>query len=171
MKAKEKSHRNIYGEDIPLSGLDADERKLLKSIQAKYDAGADWNDFDNFWEPKVMSLYAARGLSRPAMRQAAPYRIAQDLSSRIAIASGYARMPNYRDELLDLILKRFRTRREFCQVTGISEDMLSHVLANRKQFAIDTLEEALDKIGYRLKIVPKPDREAQSPAPVDSRSA
>ena len=38
--------------------------------------------------------------------------------------------------------------------TGISEDLLSHVLAGRKDFAIETLANALERIGYRLQIVP-----------------
>jgi hypothetical protein len=34
--------------------------------------------------------------------------------------------------------------------------MLSHVLARRKHLAIDTLESALGKIGYTLRIMPAP---------------
>jgi len=63
-------------------------------------------------------------------------------------------MGDYRDELELLIVTRFRTRREFCAATGLSEDMLSHVLARRKHMAIDTLTEALARTGFRLTIVP-----------------
>ena len=38
--------------------------------------------------------------------------------------------------------------------TGLTEDMLSHVLAGRKHLAIETLSEALQKIGFSLRIVP-----------------
>lgn len=33
--------------------------------------------------------------------------------------------------------------------------MLSHVLAKRKHLAVDTLADALAKIGYMLRIVPR----------------
>lgn len=91
---------------------------------------------------------------RKQSRQTAVYRIAQDLGSRIAIQAGFARMPDYRDELDELIRSRFKTRREFCRATGLSEDMVSHVLARRKHLAVDTSQEALSKIGYSLRIVP-----------------
>lgn len=55
-----------------------------------------------------------------------------------------------------MIRTHFHTRREFCEATGISEDMLSHVLAGRKHLAIDTLSQALARIGYRLQITPRP---------------
>jgi hypothetical protein len=50
----------------------------------------------------------------------------------------------------------FSSRRAFCEATGLSEDMLSHVLAGRKDFALDTLTEALAKIGYGLPFLPAP---------------
>jgi hypothetical protein len=34
--------------------------------------------------------------------------------------------------------------------------MLSHVLAGRKDFSMQSLVQALDKIGYALRILPKP---------------
>ena len=56
-----------------------------------------------------------------------------------------------------LILKNFPTRKAFCDATGLSEDMLSHVLARRKHLAVDTLTNALEKIGYTIHITPLPD--------------
>ena len=72
----------------------------------------------------------------------------------MAVEAGLARVPDYRDELDALIRSRFQTRREFCQATGLTEDMLSHVLSGRKHLAIETLSEALQKIGFSLRIVP-----------------
>jgi hypothetical protein len=72
----------------------------------------------------------------------------------LGIAQGKTRLSDYRDELEHLILTRFKTRRQFCQATGLSEDMLSHVLARRKHLAIDTLNAALERIGYTLHISP-----------------
>ena len=39
------------------------------------------------------------------------------------------------------------------KATGLSEDMLSHVLAGRKDLSIGTLTKALDRIGYAIKFV------------------
>ncbi len=36
---------------------------------------------------------------------------------------------DYREKLDALIRDNYGSRREFCELTGISEDMLSHVLA------------------------------------------
>ena len=72
----------------------------------------------------------------------------------MAVEAGIARVPDYRDELNELIRSRFQTRRQFCQATGLTEDMLSHVLVGRKHLAIDTLADALSRIGFSLRIVP-----------------
>ena len=44
-----------------------------------------------------------------------------------------------------------------CEATGLSEDMLSHVLAGRKDLSLAKLTGALGRIGYRLRIVPLPE--------------
>jgi hypothetical protein len=85
-----------------------------------------------------------------------PWRVAQDLSGRIAVAAGLARVGDYRDELEDLIRERFPSRRAFCEAAGLAEDMLSHVLAGRKDLSLAKLEGALKQIGCRLRIVPAP---------------
>lgn len=90
------------------------------------------------------------------MIQSPLWRIVQDIGARLHIESGLARAPDYRDELEQIIRERFSTRRAFCEATGLSEDMLRHVLARRKHLAIDTLTDALGKIGYSLRIVPSP---------------
>ena len=66
--------------------------------------------------------------------------------------------PDYRDELEALIREHFPSRRAFCQATGLSEDMLSHVLAGRKDLSLEALTRALGRIGYRLHITPMPER-------------
>lgn len=156
------TYQDLHEQDIALDGLTAAECSLVDRLQARAKSESDWNEFDNFWTAEVANFYRSEGLSRPEMRQTVPYRIGADLSSRLAIAAGLARMPDYRDELDDLIRSRFRTRRAFCQATGLSEDMLSHVMAKRKQLAIDTLATALAKVGYGLKIVPLSRTEADT---------
>ncbi|HZT83774.1 MAG TPA: hypothetical protein VFA26_26320 [Gemmataceae bacterium] len=152
-----KAHLDLKGQPISLEGLDAEELQLVKDLAEHAEAHPDWNEFSNFWMARVGGFYAARGLSRQATQQTAAYRIGSDLASRLAIRAGLARPPDYRDELENLIHTRFRTRREFCEATGISEDMLSHVLAKRKHLAINTLVEALERIGYTLHIAPMAD--------------
>lgn len=62
--------------------------------------------------------------------------------------------PYYRDSLGTIIRSDYPTQKAFCDATGLTEDLVSHVLARRKHLAIDTLSEALRRIGYRLAIVP-----------------
>ena len=145
---------DLKGRTISLSDLDRQERALVKDLIRKFEAGMGWNEFDNYWFAKVGRLYDGRGVSRGESRRKPVFRIARDLGSRIGIKSGYVRMPDYRDELAVMIQRRFESRREFCKATGISEDMLSHVLARRKHLSIETLTDALAKIGYTLQIMP-----------------
>jgi len=148
------TYRDLRGREIDLSGLDDEERQLADEIQRRAAEAPAWNDFDNEWVGRVGEFYQSRGLTRREITRTAVWRIAQDLSGRLAIEQGHARAPDYRDELEDLIRERFRNRREFCRATGISEDMLSHVLARRKHIAINTLNDALARVGYTLRIEP-----------------
>ena len=145
---------DISGQEICLRCLDQEERKLLGRLRRRDVIHPDWIDFGNFWTKRVAEFYDARGLPRKVSLKTAVYRIAQDLSARLAVETGMARLPDYRDELEELVRTEFRTRRAFCKATGISEDMLSHVLAGRKDMSIRTLSEALNRIGYVLHIMP-----------------
>ena len=149
------SYVDLKGQVISLAGLDAEEHDLLATIIRKAESKPGWDEFTNEWRAAVASFYDARGVSRQESRRRAVYRVAQDLAGRMAIAEGKARAPDYRDELDRLIRERFPTRRAFCEATGLSEDMLSHVLARRKHLAIDTLAEALDRIGVDVRLVPR----------------
>src|SRR5262245_56330717 len=146
---------DLKGTEFLLSDLDAEQRKLVEELQARYNKGPDWNEFENYWTSAVAAFFDARGLSRRESRQTAVYRIAQDLGNRLAIAAGLARVPDYRDELEKIVRTRFSTQREFCEATGLAEDMLSHLLAHRKHLSIDTLATALARIGYAIRIVPQ----------------
>ena len=150
------AYTDLKGRTYSLAGLDDQEWELLQELERFSIEQPDWVAYRNLWTTKVRNLLAARGLV-PRERHATPlYRIAQDIGSRLAVAAGVAQPPDYRNELESLIRDNFRTRREFCEATGISEDMLSHVLAGRKHLAIDTLSQALERIGYRLQITPRP---------------
>jgi len=150
---------DLKGQSHSLAELDAEERALVRDL-GDYARSNSWNEYSNFWMPKVGEFYAKRGLSRRETLRTLAYSIGQDLGSRLAVAEGMAHPPDYRDDLAELIRTRFRTRREFCEATGLSEDMLSHVLARRKHLAIDTLGEALGRIGYALHIAPSSEAKA-----------
>lgn len=145
---------DLRGRPIPMGGLDDDERALVEDLFEFFEGDPDWNEFENEAFARVDRLYESRGLTQEETSQTEVFEIAQDLGGRIAVRQGFARMPDYRDELADLIRRRFKTRREFCRATGISEDMLSHVLARRKHLSIESLTQALARIGYTLQIMP-----------------
>jgi hypothetical protein len=145
------------GEAISLAGLDADERRLVARLRRRAQTNPDWDAFDNYWTVAVPAFYHARGLAGKAVLRTIPWRIAQDLSGRLGIAAGLIRPEDYRDQLEDLITEKYPSRRAFCEAAGLSEDMLSHVLAGRKDLSLEALTKALARIGYRLRIMPAPE--------------
>ena len=158
----------LDGDEISLESLDVDERKLVNTLKRRAAAEPHWHEFGNFWMKLVGNFYLARGMPRKRITRSRVWKIAQDLDGRLAVAQGIARVPDYRDAIEEIILTRFKSRREFCKKTGLSETMLSHVLAGRKHLAIDTLIKALSRIGCTLKIVPQIPPE---PAPRKRRAA
>ncbi len=150
------TYTDLRGRQYFFADLDGDEKKLIARLKRRIKTHGDWYDYENYWIKTVGDFYLKRGLSRKEVTETALWKIAQDLGSRIGIEQGLMRVPDYRDELEALIREKFKTRREFCKASVISEDRLSHVLARRKHLAIDTLEEALEKIGCTLRIVPLP---------------
>src|SRR5262249_55295385 len=114
---------DLDGNQICLEHLDAEERKLLARLRRRARTNPDWDAFDNFWTIAVPALYEARGMDRKAVPRTVLWRIAQDLSGRIAVAAGLARLGDYRDELEELIDEHYPSRRAFCDATGLSEDM------------------------------------------------
>jgi hypothetical protein len=151
-------YEDLDGNAILLSGLDSQERVLISRLRRRANANPDWNAFDNYWTTAVAAFYERRGLKRKAIPQTVGWRVAQDLSSRLGIAQGYIRPTDYRTELEDLVRTHYPSRRAFCQATGLSEDMLCHVLAGRKDLSLSALTEALGRIGYGLRIVPAQQR-------------
>lgn len=145
---------DLRGQMIDTSSLDDEERQLVDELLqfSKDHSDARTAEYENFWIRRVGDFYLARGLSRRDVTRTIVWRIAQDLNSRLMIAAGLAKRRDYRDELENLILMKYKSRRAFCEATGLSEDMLSHVLAKRKDFGIHTLADALAKIGYGIHI-------------------
>src|SRR5436309_629815 len=98
---------NVYvdlnGNEIALDALDAEERRLVARLRRRARTHPDWCNFGTYYLQTVPGFYDARGVSRKAAVRTAVWRIAQDLSSRLGIASGLVREGNYRDELEELI--------------------------------------------------------------------
>ena len=151
---KELDYVSLHGDRISLAGLDAQERALVTRLRRRADTEPAWCDFRNYSMTAVGQFYDKRGINRKKVSQSPVFRIALDLSNRLGIDQGKIRAPDYRSELQDLIVKQFPSRSDFCKESGISSDMLSHVLAGRKDLSIEALTSALDRIGYRLRIVP-----------------
>jgi hypothetical protein len=152
-------YKELSGDALDVSMLDHEERELVADLLQFADEHPDARTakYWNFYVRRVGEFYEKRGLSRHETTETVVWRIAQDINGRLLIAAGLARVGDYRDELKRLIFTRFSTRRAFCEATGISEDMLSHVLARRKHMGIETLSDALAKIGYTIHITPLPD--------------
>lgn len=113
-----------------LEGLDAEERRLLGSIERRTRSHPDWCDYDNYWMRAVVEFYQARGLSRRQTIKTPIYRISQDLSARLGIAQGFVRAPDYLDQLEDLVLNHFPSRRAFSKASGLSAGTLDNVLSS-----------------------------------------
>lgn len=147
---------DFRGRGIDTSSLDDDERQLVDELHrfAKDHLDVRTAEYWNFYIKRVGDFYESRGLARQETTKTVVWRIAQDIRSRQMLAAGMAKLGDYRDDLEQLILSRFKSRRSFCDATGISEDMLSHVLAKRKDFGIQTLANALQKVGYEIHITP-----------------
>src|SRR5438270_12830758 len=94
---------NVYvdldGQEICLADLDAEERKLLSRLRRRAETHPDWTDFDNYRWRVVTEFYDARRVPRKTMRQGVVYRVGQDLSSRLGLASGLIRPDDWRTDL------------------------------------------------------------------------
>ncbi|HEY4232177.1 MAG TPA: hypothetical protein VGM76_02010 [Lacipirellulaceae bacterium] len=146
------------GQVIDTTSLDDEELRLVDELEqfAKDHSDARTSEYHNFYLRRVGGFYERRGLSRRETTKTIVWRIAQDINGRLMIAAGLAKRHDYRDEIERLILMKYKSRRAFCEATGLSEDMLSHVLAKRKNLGIETLADALAKIGYTINITQMP---------------
>jgi hypothetical protein len=144
---------DIAGRAYDLTPLSSEERKLLSRLKRLANR-VESAEYRNRSLQEIATFYEGRGLSRREIVKKPLHKIAQDFGARKQVERGEARAPDYRDQLEELIRTRFPTRRAFCEATGLSEDMLSHVLSRRKHLSVDRLSEALGRIGYSLRISP-----------------
>src|SRR5260370_28166886 len=139
---------DIDGDAILLHSLDAEERRLVSRLRRRARTHPDWTDFDNYWMREVGKFYDARGVPRRVSRESVPVRVAHDLSGRLGLAGGWIEPDDWRGDLEALIRENYPTRKAFCEATGLTPDMLSHVLAGRKDLSLESVTKALEQIGY-----------------------
>ena len=149
-------YKNLRGDEFDLDSFSTEEAAIFLAARNEFGESPRWDDFKNKWYGTVMRFYAEQKVSSREAVTKPLYRVIQDMGSRLMIDAGWARMPDYRNQLESIIDDKYDTRRQFCEATGLSEDMLSHVLHGRKDLSIGTLTDALSKIGYGLSIVPLP---------------
>jgi hypothetical protein len=79
-------------------------------------------------------------------------------SEEFAIAPKEPGARDYRDDLRDLLdrahSERGLTRYRLCKQMGIDSGTLSNVLAKRRHFSLEKLEQILGLLGYRLSFTP-----------------
>lgn len=143
------------GQVIVLADLSAAEKQLVAALRKRAAEEPVWLTFRNHWTKAVREFYDARGVPRREAARSAVFEVALDLSSRLALASGMTRAPDYRDELEDLI-RTFKTRRAFCKAAGLDEPALDALLAGQPSITLKALTEALERIGCTLHIAPLP---------------
>lgn len=150
------THTTLHGLNLDLASLTQEEAAVLDQAHRAYLESPEWHEFKQKWLNEVLRIYDRQNLPRREAITRPLYRAVQDLGSRLMVQGGYAKMPNYREQIQAIIEAKFENRREFCEATGLSEDMLSHVLRGRKDVSLATLTDSLQKIGYALAIVPLP---------------
>lgn len=146
---------SVVGNDIDVdpSTLTPDERAIASRLREMADHSTNWAEFANSWRKLVVGHCEATGLPRNRIPRSPLYAMGLALDSRVKLKFGIAQPSGYRDQLLELS-GLYATRKQFCEAIGISEDMLSHVVHNRKDLSIASLQKALDRIGYTIKLVP-----------------
>jgi transcriptional regulator with XRE-family HTH domain len=64
-------------------------------------------------------------------------------------------LPDYRDDLADLIEERYGSRYRFCKETGVDPGHLSRVLASRSELSVQNLQRILEVLHAALVIQPE----------------
>ncbi len=100
-------------------------------------------------------LYVERNNMMGSGSQSQPGSLAADTRQMETNAAGAeAGKLDYRDDLRELLDKahaeRGLTRYRLCKQMGIDSGTLSNVLAKRRHFSLDKLEQILGLLGYRL---------------------
>lgn len=135
-------YQTMENEVFDLNSLPKSHETLYQGIKKLFLSGVNSSELWNFFCPEGRRLKISK--TDPI------FRILQDLSARIYIRSQFARLSHWYEDLDRFIKRKFKTRREFCRLTGVDEGHLSRVLAGKSRFSIDTLERILTKADVRI---------------------
>jgi len=144
-------YKTLSGRRFDLTLLLPNEREFLKTIFKLYETRPDWDEFSKKW----LSLYKEVKNNHTSPAKPAVYRICQDLAARLGIFQGLVSLPDYRDQIADLIEEKFQSRYKFCERSGIDEGHLSRVLAGKKHFAPETLFKIFDVLEVHIELTPQ----------------
>lgn len=86
----------------------------------------------------------------------------QELNLAASEAASMTPTRDYRDDLRDLLDRAHNsdglTRYKLCKQMGIDSGTLSNVLAKRRHFSMEKLDQILGLLGYRLSFAAAPER-------------
>lgn len=89
IRAMKDEYTTLTGETLSLSRLNAEEKRFLGKLYAKYKAGISYLVFDGFyWEPDSPVPGHAKRLGKPAEKTPL-YQVCDDLAKRLGIRQGY----------------------------------------------------------------------------------
>lgn len=147
---------NDFYEDLAatrwnLSSLNAGERRFVRSFVKRVNDGVSWAELCGSWRGTLLKLY--RGRSRKDVVRLPLYAVCQDIESRVGIDQGFFRQRDYRDDLAEMIARKFQSRYRFAKRVGMDQALLSRVLRKKAHLSIDKLEAALEPLGYRVSLV------------------
>ncbi len=90
----------------------------------------------------------------------------QELNMAASEAASMTQTRDYRDDLRDLLDRAHNadglTRYKLCKQMGIDSGTLSNVLAKRRHFSMEKLDQILGLLGYRLAFESAPERKPKS---------
>ena len=143
-----KNFETLENEKFDIKALSEREYKFLKKVTKYYSKKPDWNVFSNYWLKEGQKIWG--GTPKREIAELPVFRICQDLEARLGIEQGKTRLPDYRDELLALIDKKFGSRYKFCKEAGIAQDTLSRILNKRREPSVSMLQTILDVLDYKI---------------------
>ena len=59
-------------------------------------------------------------------------------------------MSDYRDQLAEIIKKKFKNRNQFCNEIGINKGYLSRVLSKKRNFSIELFSFIVETLDYEI---------------------
>ncbi len=144
-------YEDLSGRRWTVSSLTPGERRFLRSFVKSVNEGVSWPDLCASWRVKLLKL--CHGRRRKDVVRLPLYAVCQDIESRVGIDQGFFRQRDYRDDLAEMIRRKFPSRYQFAKRVGIDEALLSRVIRKKAHLSIDKLESALAPLGYRVALV------------------